>query len=204
MEVSLNSAASGELYGQTLFAMLRSLLWLPLLALLTSAASAQTTPSHKISVGLEQDVLPYATGGYYAGAWVGKGHLRVRALTARVHKPDLIVKKGFTHNNVTAYALVGDFFLKKDWQGWWVSTGLVRWNSSIQSDARLSTVHYKNYLLNGSMGYNIPLSKKFYLSPWAGMHLRIGGDKHFVVDGKDFTPPLLNPEASLKVGWRLR
>lgn len=193
-----------ELYGQIRVAMRRSLFFLALTVLITSVAAAQEHPSGKLSFGLEQDFLPYATGGYYAGAWVGKDHFRVRALTARVHKPDLIVKKGFTHNNVTAYALVADYFLKQDFNGWWVSTGLVRWNSSIQSDARLSTVHYKNNLLNGSIGYNIPLSKNFYLAPWAGMHLRIGGDKHFLVDGKDFSAPLLNPEASLKVGWRFR
>lgn len=193
-----------DLYGQTLHAMRRSLLCLALATLLSLGASAQETRSPKLSFGLEQDFLPYATGGYYAGAWVGKGHLRLRALTARVHKPDLIVKKGFTNNNVTAFALVGDYFLKEDWQGWWISTGLVRWNSSIQSEARLSTVHYKNTLLNGSIGYNIPLPKNFYLSPWAGVHLRISGDQHFPVDGKEFTSPLLNPEASLKVGWRIR
>lgn len=184
--------------------MRRSLLCLALLTFLILGAFAQEPRSGKLSFGIEQDFLPYATGGYYAGAWVGKGHLRVRALTARVHKPDLIVKEGFTNNDVTAYALVGDYFLKEDWKGWWISTGLVRWNSSIQSDARLSTVHYNNTLLNGSIGYNIPFAKHFYLSPWAGMHLRIGGDQHFSVDGKEFTAPLLNPEASLKVGWRIR
>lgn len=184
--------------------MLRFLLCLAFTVFINLAGFAQKSSSGKLSYGLEQDFLPYATGGYYAGAWVGKDHFRVRALMARVHKPDLIVKKGFTRNNVTAYALVADYFLKEDWKGWWASTGLVRWNSSIQSDARLSTVHYQNTLLNGSIGYNIPLPKNFYLSPWAGMHLRIGGDKHFQVDGKDFTTPLLNPEASLKVGWWFR
>lgn len=182
----------------------RSLLCLLFTLFITAAASAQETSPDKISFSIEQDFLPYATGGYYAGAWVGKGHLRVRALTARVNKPDIIVKEDFTNNKVTAYALVADYFLHKDWKGWWASTGLVRWNSSIQSDARLSTVYYENYLLNGSIGYDIPFAKNFYLSPWAGMHLRVGGDKHFTVDGREFTAPLLNPEASLKIGWRIR
>lgn len=182
--------------------MLRSVLFTLLALLLTGLASAQKPDSTRLAMGLELDFLPYATGGYFAGAWVGKGHVRVRALTARVHKPDVVVKKGFTHNHVTAYALVADYFLKKEWKGWWVGTGLVYWSSSIQSDARLSTVPYENYLLNGSLGYNIPLSQRFYLSPWAGLHLRLAGDKHFMVDNKEFSTPLLNPEASLKLGWR--
>lgn len=172
--------------------------------LLTGVVSAQETPAPKFSAGLEQDVLPYLTGGYFAGVWVGKDHFRVRALTARVHKPDIFVKDGFTNNRVTAYALVGDYFFRKDWKGWWLSTGMVYWKSSIQSNARLSTVRYENYLLNGSMGYQFPIAKRFYLSPWAGMHLLIAGDRHFPVDGQDYTAPLLNPEASLKVGWRIR
>ena len=170
----------------------------------STALFAQQADGAKLSAGLELDFLPYATGGYFAGGWAGKGHVRLRALTARVHKPAVVVKKGFTNNDVTAYALVVDYFLEKDWKGWWAATGLVHWKSSIQSDARLSTRHYENYLLNGSLGYNFPLSKSFYLSPWAGMHLRLGGDKHFTVDGKDFTAPMLNPEASLKLGWRFR
>ena len=184
---------------------MRRFAFFTLLALFFSTVLfAQQKNTSGLSAGLELDFLPYATGGYFAGGWVGKGHVRLRALTARVHKPDLIVKKGFTNNNVTAYALVGDYFLKEDWKGWWAGTGLVYWKSSIQSDARLTTKHYENYLLNGSLGYHIPLSKNFYLSPWAGMHLRLGGDQHFTVDGKDFTAPLLNPEASLKFGWRFR
>lgn len=162
---------------------------------------AQEQPSLSFTVGVEQDVLPYITGGYFAGVWVGKGHLRGRALLARVHKPDLIIPDGFTNNWVTAYALVGDYFLKTNWQGWWISSGLVFWDSRIQSDERLDTAHYQNTLLNGSLGYNWKFFRHFYLSPWAGLHLRIGGDQQVTTGGKTFKPPLLNPEASLKLGW---
>lgn len=161
---------------------------------------SQNTTSSKLHFGIEQDLLPYATGGYFAGFWAGKKHVRVRTILARVHKPDLIVTKGFTNNKVTAYALVGDYFLKEDWKGWWAGSGLVYWNSSIQSEEKLSTISYKNVLLNGSLGYNWKFYKQFYLSPWAGLHLRVGGAKRVDVDGRTFAPALLNPEASVKVG----
>lgn len=161
---------------------------------------SQDTNSSKLHFGIEQDLLPYATGGYFAGFWAGKNHVRVRTLMARVHKPDLIVKEGFTNNRVTAYALVGDYFLKEDWKGWWAGSGLVYWKSTIQSKERVSTKSYKNVLVNGSLGYNWMFYKQFYLSPWAGLHLRVGGDKKVGVDGRTFTPALLNPEASIKVG----
>ena len=41
-------------------------------------------------------------------------------------------------------------------------------------------------------------------SEWPVTDRSIGRRPHFTVDGKDFTAPLLNPEASLKVGWRIR
>src|SRR4051812_44810184 len=119
------------------------------LTILLNLASYAQKPSSRINVGIEQDVLPYATGGYFGGLWVGKNHVRGRALVARVHKPDMITKKGFTNNNVTAYALLADYFLKENWKGWWAGTGVVNWKSSIQSDEKSNTYHYENWLVNG-------------------------------------------------------
>jgi hypothetical protein len=173
-------------------------LWLCLFSFYTS--HAQDTASHKWNFGLEQDLLPYATGGYFFGAWAGKNHVRIRGLTARVHKPDFAVTDGFTNNDVTAYAITTDYFLKQNWKGWWISAGLVYWKSSIQSEAKTSTAYFSNWLINGSMGYHFTLYKHLYISPWAGLNLRVAGDDEVPVDGKIYTPPLLNPEASLKLG----
>ena len=38
-----------------------------------STIHAQTIESKKLDAGLELDVLPYATGGYFGAAWMGKG-----------------------------------------------------------------------------------------------------------------------------------
>jgi hypothetical protein len=181
--------------------MLRLISILFLAIFLSATGSSQTAPSTRFSFGVEQDVLPYATGGYYAGFWAGKNKMRVRALLAHVHKPDFIIKKGFVNNRVTAYALVGDYFLKEGWKGWWASSGLVYWSSNIQTLERRTTQHYNNVLLNGSIGYNWRVYRNVYISPWAGMHLRVAGDRAVPVDGKVFTTALFNPEASVKVGW---
>lgn len=171
-----------------------------LLFLIGLNSIAQKQSSGKINVGVEQDLLPYLTGGYFAGVWAGKDHLRFRALTAKVNKPDCIIKKGFSHNKVQAFALIADYFLKKDWKGWWAGTGLVYWKNSLQTDEKVNTTRYENFLLNGSVGYAFQLHKNLYISPWVGMHIRIAGDKKVIVDDKTFTPPLLNPEASVKFG----
>lgn len=175
------------------------------LVLLAHLSKAQSTvaPSHpkRISIGVEQDVLPYLTGGYFLAAWAGNHHIRARAVFASVKKPDWIIPEGFTNNQVKAYALLADYFLQEDWKGWWIGGGLVYWDSSIQSDAQLSTARYQNILLNGSLGYSWKFWKRFYVSPWAGMHIRVGGDTDVLVDGKHFTPPVFNPEASVKFGY---
>ncbi|NCU03473.1 MAG: hypothetical protein GXC73_05750, partial [Chitinophagaceae bacterium] len=153
--------------------------------------------SKKIQLGAELDALPYATGGYFAAGWVGKERIRARVLTAGVHMPGFITRDGFTNHHITSYAVIADYFLKDNWKGWWAGAGLVYWKSSIQSDARLQTTGFENYLLNGSIGYNIPLYKKLYLSPWAGLSIRTAGDKNVAVDAKHYTLALLNPEASV-------
>jgi len=165
---------------------------------ITHGSAQQKTP---LNIGVEQDVLPYVTGGYFFGAWAGKGHTRVRCILARVHKPDFIIRKGFTNNRVTAYAITADYFLKRSWRGWWLSTGLVYWKNTIQADTRINTAAFNTTLINGSIGYNVVLWKDWYLSPWMGMHIQAGGPSTIMVDNQAYRPPLLNPEASLKLGW---
>jgi hypothetical protein len=167
--------------------------------LLTFKSAAQLATS-KWSTGFELDALPYITGGWFGSVWAGKDHWRLRFLAASVKKPDFTTMNGFTNHHINAYALVADHFLEKEWKGWWLGGGTVIWNSRIQTDAQLKTASFTNYLLNGSAGYNFKISKKIYLSPWAGMSVRMGGDKKAVVDNKPYTLPLLNPEASLKLG----
>jgi hypothetical protein len=168
------------------------------LAMGTGATAQQQ--SKKINAGVELDALPFATGGWFAAAWIGKEKWRLRVLTASVNKPNFATKEGFTNHQIKAYAVVADRFLKNEWKGWWLGGGFVLWNSSIQTDAKLQTSTFTNYLLNGSGGCNITLHKKIYLSPWAGLSMRVGGNTNVAVDKKLYTLPFFNPEASLKIG----
>jgi hypothetical protein len=162
---------------------------------------AQVNKPKKLQAGIELDVLPYATGGYFGAGWLGKEVWRVRALTAFVKKPDWSTKKEFSNHQIHAYALVVDRFLKKDWKGWWAGAGVVYWKSTIQTDEKIQTAQFNNLLLNGSIGYNITLCKHVYLSPWASLNLKLAGDKNVLVDNKIYTLPTINPEASLKLGY---
>lgn len=177
------------------------LLLLPIFLLSLAIPLHSQQPAKRLSIGLEQDVLPYATGGYFGCLWVGGGHWRVRALLAKATKPDFLLPDGFRDNTIQAYALVADYFLKPGFEGWWLGGGAVYWDSSIGADNSTETVSYKSYLINGSAGYAWKFYHNFYLSPWAGLHLRLGGDDPARVGGRDYKPPLLNPEASLKIGW---
>jgi hypothetical protein len=162
--------------------------------------NCQTIDKNKINIGTEQDFLPYATGGYYGSVWAGKSHLRFRALTARVKKPDVMVPDGFTNNWVTAYAVLGDYFRKENWKGWSISCGFVYWKNSIELSTGSDTENYDTYLLNGSLAYTFTVYRHFYIAPWAGLHLKVGGADEVNIDQQSFTTPLINPEASVKIG----
>lgn len=170
------------------------------LLLLPLMGFSQKDTLSKINVGVEIDALPYITGGYFGALWLGKNHWRVRALTASVNKPDWSINKDFSNNLVDAYALVVDRFFKKNWTGWWLGGGLVYWKSEIQTKANLQKAKFQNTLLNGSLGYNLKINKHLYLSPWAAMSFKVAGDKNTPVDNLKYTLPVLNPEASLKLG----
>jgi len=176
---------------------LNTLALVAILLIVTDVHGQQT--SQPVSFGVELDVLPYATGGYFGAAWVARGPYRLRGLHARVHMPEFVVEDGFTNNNIDAFALLVDRFPESN--GLWFGGGMVYWRGDIQSDARIETTDYDSYLLNGGMGYVYYLTRHLYASPWAGLSIRMGGDADVVVDGQKFEPPRLNPEASLKFGW---
>lgn len=156
--------------------------------------------SNKLNFGLELDVLPYATGGYFGAGWIGKNKWRTRALLADVNKPAFTTKDGFTNHHVKAYVVLLDRFLKDNWKGWWIGAGPVYWKSNIQSDNSKVTKNFDNFLLNGSLGYNFTVYKNIYISPWAGLSLKVSGNDEFILDNKEYNLPLLNPEASVKFG----
>lgn len=155
-----------------------------------------------LSVGLELDVLPYATGGYFGAVWIGKGHWRGRVLAAQATKPDFLLPDDYTDNRIRAYAVLADYFPKQNFRGWWLAAGLVYWDGRIRHEPTRQTGAYQSYLLSGGLGYNWMFFRHFYLSPWIGLHVRVAGDG--AVDfpgGVAYEPPRFNPEGSLKVGW---
>ena len=172
-----------------------------LLLVISFKIHAQEIAPRKIQSGVELDVLPYATGGYFGAGWMGKDLWRLRILTAFVKKPDWSTKKDFSNHQIEAYAIVVDRFLEKNWKGWWAGTGLVHWHSTIQTNAKIQTASFNNLLVNGSLGYNFTLFKNCYISPWASLNIRLAGNTSVSVDDKIYTLPLINPEASLKIGY---
>ncbi|GLU45034.1 hypothetical protein Musp01_26580 [Muricauda sp. NBRC 101325] len=157
----------------------------------------------KLTFGVELDVLPYITGGYFGAVWARKGHFGGRALYAKVNMPDFMVPDGFTDNKINSYALIVDYFLNENQTGFWFGGGLVLWDGTITSNQKIETASYQSFLLNGSVGYLINLSNRIYMSPWAGLSLRVAGDDDIMVDNQTYDPPFFNPELSLKVGIRL-
>jgi hypothetical protein len=156
----------------------------------------------KLRICLEVDALPYVTGGNFAAITFGTDKIRLRALATKVYMPAFITPKEFKENTIQSYAILVDYFLKNCDKGFWIGGGLVKWNGNIKEKTSNQAVDYESLLLNGSFGYHIPLSEHLYLSPWAGMSLRIGGSKNIQVMGKTFSPALLNPEASIKIGFQ--
>ena len=155
----------------------------------------------KFHVGIEQDLVPYATGGYFASVWLGSGHWKTRLLHVKATKPDFLLADGFTDNVIKAYAIVLDYHLSSFSKGLWLGGGLVRWDATIRSARDGISADYRLHLVHGSLGYHFPLRYHFYISPWAGMHFKVTGPRDVAFSAGNYRIPFLNPEASIKLGW---
>lgn len=159
------------------------------------------TIPNKIIIGLEADILPYMTGGYYGSVWLGYKHMRYRAILTKVTTPSFFVKSGFGNNKIQAYTLIADYFFKPNFEKWWLGAGFEYWDQTIQTDSKLSTADFNTTVFTVGGGYVWKFYKNFYLNPWAAGHVRIAGDTQVAIDGKVYKPALFTPEASLKIGW---
>jgi len=173
-----------------------------LLSIIVLIAFLRPYAQEKLRVGVELDALPYVTGGYFGAVWAGKDHMRVRILHASVHMPDFIIPKGFSDNHIRAYAILADYFFNDEQNGFWLGSGVVLWNGTIREKQQLGETDYQSILINGSLGYIWDVSSRVYFSPWAGMSLRVGGSENIEVASRLYHPPILNPEASVKLGYR--
>ncbi|MCB9314506.1 MAG: hypothetical protein H6569_00060 [Lewinellaceae bacterium] len=156
---------------------------------------------HPSSIGLEADVLPYITGGYYGSVWYARDHLRYRAVYTKLTTPEFMLSEGFTNNKMRVYTLLVDYFFKPSVDKWWVGAGFEYWDAQIQTDQKLTTANYNTVVFTVGGGHVWKFYRNFYLNPWAALHLRVAGDTEVPVDERVFEPALFIPEGSLKIGW---
>ncbi|MDP3443652.1 MAG: hypothetical protein Q8T08_12405 [Ignavibacteria bacterium] len=154
----------------------------------------------KQSIGTELDLLPYISGGYYVSAWYGVDQFRFRAILTKTKVPQFAVANGYTDNKLNVYAFITDYFFMKNFEGFWIGTGLEYWDSQIKFEAENKTTSYNNSVFTLGGGYVWKLYKNFYLNPWVAFHYIIAGDKEVRVGSSTFKPNVFTPEASIKIG----
>ena len=158
----------------------------------------------RFHLGIELDALPFVTGGYFGAMTIGTQKLRGRLLYTKVNMPSFITPSQFNYHRVHSTAVLVDYFFKDMSQnGFWLGLGIVRWNSSIREKSSDITKEFDTYLINGSLGYLYPIWKRFYISPWAGMSIPLNASAPVKIGNSIYQRPFFNPEASIKIGFKI-
>ena len=152
--------------------------------------------------GTEFDVLPYATGGWYASAWWGRDHVRVRAVASDVNLPDFTLKGDFEEGESRAYAGLIDYFPRTGLRGPWIGAGVEHWKNRVGHPAETVKGEYTNWMFTVGGGWVFNLGRHVYLNPWAAGHVRMSGDDQAQVGSRIYEPPKGLAEASIKLGLR--
>jgi len=164
--------------------------------------STQIKKESGVSLGVEVDVLPYISKGWYASGWVGldKYHIRIRPVFAKVNVPSFLYDEEFDRNTLQVYALIVDYFFKPDYKGFWVAPGIEYWNGEVEDNFN-NTSTYDELVFTVGGGYVWKFPKNFYLNPWVAFHLHMAGDRDVSVGEEVYRTSIFTPEASLKLGW---
>ncbi len=164
---------------------------------------AQELPNayHKIFVGLEQDITPYFLKGYNISLWAGMKYTRLRFSHTEVNTPKFWRRKEISHERIAATQLAFDFFFKKDFKGFWAGPGIGHWQTKLETEDGEKR-NFPGLVFSLGGGYNWNFFKGFYISPYIAGHLRISGTQNIELGKVRYTPSLMFPEISLKLGWK--
>lgn len=165
------------------------------------AQEPSATDGPTLRAGVEADVLPYVTGGWYASGWVGYDRFRLRLVVARVNPPDFTLEDEFTDAETRAYAALLDYFLRPAFGGPWIGGGIEHWDNRVGHPDESATGTYHNWMATVGGGWVFGLGRHLYLNPWAAGHWRIAGDTQTFVGSRLFEPRKALAEASVKIGW---
>ena len=97
--------------------------------------------------GIEIDLLPYATKGYYGSAFAGRDGRRFRGVAARSTTPSFLVTDGFKKKRTDAYAFLIDRFFgskSQELKGFWIGGGGEYWRNRIRTEESPEFAHYNN------------------------------------------------------------
>jgi hypothetical protein len=182
------------------------LLWTLLLAeaLLAVPLRAQDrtpAPVRGMSVGVEADLLPFLTGGFYGSLWSAHGSVRLRGVVSRVYVPEFAVPDGFRDQRVDAIAVIADYVPAREVQGIWVGAGLEYWNTEIGVEGSSEETTFGSLVATAGVGYIFPLGGGVYLNPWGAAHVLLSWGRDVQVGTTNFTPQPITGEVSLKLGY---
>ena len=161
-------------------------------------------PNGETAIGIEQDVLPYFLKGFIGTVWVGQNKTRVRFAYAHATSPDLFLPDGLTNNQTRAFGFGMEQFFKPDFKGFWLGPNIGYWHQFITESETGTVKKWESFILSVGAGYNWYVYKGLYLSPWLAAHFRVSGNKEFMVGSTPYTPWLVTPEVSIKIGYRFK
>ena len=172
-----------------------------------SALAADDSAPEGTVVGAEIDLLPTVLSaadgrlGGGANVWVGRGHVRLRAVgTFIAFPPGALTPSGFEDRELTVAAGIVDVFFRPEFSGPWLGAGLEHWWNRIGSPAGPDTATWSSWVATLGGGYVWTFWRSLYLNPWAAGHLLLS-EPEVRLYGATWKPTKLSGEVSLKIGW---
>lgn len=150
-------------------------------------------------VGVELDLLPYLTGGYYGSLSWAQDEWRYRAVVAKVDLPAWIIPDGFDRHTQSAYALILDYFYEHQVNGWWSGIGFEYWRNEVREASSQESAVFWQGIVTVGQGYVWRINDYFYINPWGAIHVPLQTDTVRIAS-RDYHPLPVLGEISVKFG----
>lgn len=154
------------------------------------------------NIGVEVDLLPFATGGNYIGAFVSENGFKYRFIRAESSMPDFMLEDGIDSVDLEVYAFIVDYYFDKtNYAGPWIGVGLEYWKNSIDEKNGVENVSLKQNIFTIGGGYLFKISQNLYINPWAAIHVDIDSNDYKMIGNTKYEIKDVVPEFSVKLTY---
>ena len=177
---------------------------LVIISLFSIAVDAEEVDSSLLHLGIEADLLYFATGGYNCGLLTGYGRFRIRMAISQYYWPDSFQSSGWQDQEGWGYGIYLGDITGRGISGFSVEMGIEYWDDELTQPEGQGLVKRTYSMAVVNVGYRWNFYKQLYVHPSVVFNYDYNMKHEYVGNRFLYPDGTFHTGFSLIIGWHFK